>query len=325
MKHPNRKTTEGGFSLAESGVSIGVAALLGLAFFQVLSAGLTLTAKNTAVNAAHEEARQGIVRLTRDIHASISVPQLRKIDATTNPRSFPVISSTPVPGSANPVAPTSAAVSFQNIASGPNYIWKDPGNPSLIMVKDNPKPTEGMRIIIPFWGIEDDISKVTAGGSASHSNIFTVHAMETNINKAPGYLNGSTYAITYYTDRVLYVVENGTYVADSKGDLTLASGVYTNVTPGTGQYHYENGELNYYKQRYSGGSLFWQKIATVARNISSPQPFYIPLNGGGSSNNKYVGINLSARDPKSSNRGYIATASLLNTQVDYRSRLTLEQ
>jgi hypothetical protein len=300
------------------GVAVGVAALLGLAFFQVLQSGLTLTAKNTAVNAAHEEARQGVLRLTRDVHASISVPQLR--DST-----FAVISSTPVPGSSNPVAPTAAGVSFQNIASGPNYIWQDPGAANLIMIRDNPKPTEGQRLIIPFWGIEDDIAKVTASGTANHSNVFTVHALEANINKAPAFMNGTTYAITYYTDRTMYVVENGSYVADSGGDLTLSGGVYANVTPGTGQYHYEGGELNQYKQRYSGNALTWQKMATVARYISSPKPFYVPLNRSGSSNNKYVGINLTARDPKSSNRGYIATASLLSTQVDYRSRLTTEQ
>jgi hypothetical protein len=314
----SRNSFQSGFSVGEMGVAVAVAGLLGVAFYQVLQSGLTLTAKNTAVNAAHEEAKQGVLRLTRDIHASISVPQLRDT-------SYAVVSSTPVPGSSNPVAPTAAGVSFQNIASGPNYIWKDPGAANLIMIRDNPKPTEGMRLIIPFWGIEDDISKVTAAGSANHSNVFTVHALEANVNKAPDFMNGTTYAIVYYTDRAMYVVENGSYVADSKGDLSLSGGVYTSVTPGTGQYHYENGELNFYKQRYSGNSLVWQKQATVARYISSPKPFYVPLNRSGSSNNKYVGINLSARDPKSSNRGYIATASLLSTQVDYRSRLTVEQ
>jgi hypothetical protein len=313
-----RKLSEQGFSVGEMGVAVAVAALLGVAFFQVLQSGLTMTAKNTAVNAAHEEARQGVLRLTRDIHASISVPQLR--DSTKA-----VISSTPVPGSSSPVAPTAAGVSFQNIASGPNYIWKDPGNPNLIMVRDNPKPTEGQRIIIPFWGIEDDIASVTAGGSANHSNVFTVHALESNINNAPGFMNGTTYAIIYYTDRVMYLVENGAYVADAKGDLTLLNGVYSNVTPGTGQYHYERGELNLYKQRYSGGSLSWIKIATVARYLSSPKPFSVPLNRSGSTNNKYVAVNLSVRDPIASNRGYIATSALLNTQIDYRSRLTLEQ
>jgi len=324
MKTYRRISNETAFTVPEMMIALGVLGLLGLVFFQVLQSGLVLSAKNTAVNAAHEEARQGVLRLTRDIHASISVPQLRDSGPT-----YAVISSTPVPGSTSPVAPRSAGVSFQNIASGPNYVWKDNGG-DKIMIKDNPdKPTPGMRLVIPFWGIEEDISKVTAGGSANHTNVWTVKAPGVELDIANssrfGY-GGSQYAICYYTDRAMYIVEDGTYVADSKGDLTFSGGVWTNVTPGTGTHRYENGNLNFYKQRYNGATgLFWQRIATVARYISSPKPFYVPLNRSGSSNNKYVGIELTARDPKSSNRGYIATASLLNTQVDYRSRLTIEQ
>lgn len=321
MRTQARSRQLAAFTFAEMAVAIGVLSLLGLVFFQVLQSGLVLSAKNTAVNAAHEEARQGILRLTRDIHASISVPQLRDT-------SYAIISSTPVPGSTTPVAPTAAGVSFQNVASGPNYVWKDNGG-SKIMIKDAPtKPTPGQRLIIPFWGVEEDISKVTAGGTASHSNVWTVRnpGVELDISRSSNFAFGGTqYAVVYYTDRMMYLVEGGSYISDSKGDLTLSGGVYTSVTPGTGTYRYENGKLNLYKQRYSGGSLYWDFIATVARYISSPKPFYVPLNRSGSSNNKYVGINLSARDPKSSNRGYIATASLLNTQVDYRSRLTIEQ
>ena len=314
-----QQSHDSGFTVAEMSIGIGVLSLLGLVFFQVLQQGLILSAKNTAVNAAHEEARQGVLRLTRDIHASISVPQLRDTNRA-------VVSPTPVPGSTNPVAPTAAGVSFQNIASGPNYIWKDPGNSSMIMIRDNPKPEPGMRLIIPFWGIEDDIKQVTAHGTANHSNVFTVKSLESKVNKAPSFMNGRTYAIIYYTSRVMYLVENGRYVEDTKGDLVAASGgVYTSVTPGTGTHRYEDGELNLYKQSHNGSTLAWSKVATVARYISSPTPFSVPLNRSGSSNNKYIAVNLSARDPKSTNRGYIATASLLNTEIDYRSRLTVEQ
>ncbi len=97
------------------------------------------------------------------------------------------------------------------------------------------------------------------------------------------------------------------------------------MTPGTGQYHYENGELHYYQQTYASGAAYWKDTATVARHLSSPKPFSVPLNRYGSSNNRYVAVAISARDPKSSNRGYIATSSLLNTQIDYRSRLTVYQ
>lgn len=315
-------SSRAGFTLAEIMVAVGVISLLGMVFFQVLQSGLILSAKNTAVNAAHEEARQGILRMTRDIHAAISVPQLRDT-------SFAVVSSTPAPN-ASPGAtpPTAAGVSFQNIASGPNFLWKDPspsGN-SPIMIKDGAySPEAGMRLIVPFWGIEDTITKVAGASQVSHQNIWLANAQEQILgNKSPTF-GGSTYAITYYTNRVMYLVKNGNYVADSKGDFTLSSGVYTQVAPGTGQYRYENGELHYYVQRYANGAVYWQDKATVARYLSTPKPFSVPLNRYGSSDNKYIAVALSARDPKSSNRGYIATASLLNTQIDYRSRLTVYQ
>ncbi|MDQ6860497.1 MAG: hypothetical protein M3032_04990, partial [Verrucomicrobiota bacterium] len=72
-----KSQAEKGYTVAEMVIAVGVLGLLGTVFFSVLQTGLTLSAKNTAVNAAHEEARQGMLRLTRDVHASISVPQLR--------------------------------------------------------------------------------------------------------------------------------------------------------------------------------------------------------------------------------------------------------
>ena len=187
-----------------------------------------------------------------------------------------------------------------------------------------------MRLILPAWGIEDDISKVTGASVVAHSNVFTVQGMETNVKNHPEYA-GSLYAITYYTNRAMYLVENGSYVADSKGNFILSGGQYVQVSPGTGQYRYEKGELNYYQQRSTStnpsveGTLIWKKVATVARNLSSPKPFSVPLNRSGGSDNKYIKVQLAARDPKSTNRGYIATATLLDTQIDYRSRLTIFQ
>jgi len=343
MKHTLfAKHSVRGFTVAEMSVAVGVLGLLGLTFFQVLQAGLTLSAKNVAVNAAHDEARLGVLRLTRDIHASISVPQLRD-------NSFNVVSSDPVSG----VAPSAAAVSFQNIASGPNFVWKDPGSADLIMIKDNPsKPVEGMRLIIPFFGLEEDITKVAAAGSANHSNIFIKADQQTPNISAPDY--GSPYCITYYTERVMYVVRKGSYIPDSQGPYTITTGTYSSgyadrfvlsggnymsnatgtitVTPalytsGSAQrYRFEDGELHVYKQRYSGSSVFWQDFGSVAKYISSALPFYVPLSRGGTAaNTKYVGVKLTARDPKSSNRGYLATASLLDTQIDYRSRITITQ
>ncbi|MCA1651697.1 MAG: hypothetical protein LC753_15965 [Acidobacteria bacterium] len=311
---------------------MGLFGLLGLVFFQVLQSGLTLSAKNTAVNAAHEEARQGVLRMTRDIHAAVSVPQLRGIDTSTTPPTYPVISSTLSP-SASPSAtpPTAAGVSFLNIASGPDYVWNDPSGGNKIMIKDGAqKPIPGMRLIIPAWGMEDDIIKATGASTVSHTNVFTVQSLETNVKNSKTY-GGTLYAITYYANRVMYLVEGGTFVADAKGDHVLSGGEYVQVAAGTGQYRYEGGQLNLYMIRSTSenasvaGTLYWKYVATVARYISSPKPFSVPLNRYGGPDNKYIKVQLSARDPKSTNRGYVATASLLDTDIDYRSRLTVFQ
>src|SRR5947209_8693958 len=200
------RNSERAFTSGEMVVLTMVMAILGIVFLNVLNSGMILYAKNTAVNSAHEEAREGVNRLTRDIHAAVAVPQLRNNTHDTNytvAGSFSIVSSTPVGG----VAPTAPGVSFQNVVSGsPDFVWKDPGNATMIMINDNPSPpVAGMRLIVPFWGIEDDIQKVSAAGTARKSNVFLVNGQETQINsKAPTYLSGDAYAITYYTERVLY-------------------------------------------------------------------------------------------------------------------------
>ena len=334
MKIYHNRSSQGGFTSAEMVVSAMVMAILGIVFLNVLNSGMILYAKNTAVNSAHQEARDGLNRLTRDIHASVSVPQLRNATTDTNHTtagSFSVVSSTPVNGA----APTAAGVSFQDVLPGsPDYVWQDPGNVNLILIKDpGDVPQAGMRLIVPFWGVEDDITKVAAAGVSGHSNIFLSSGADVTIaGKARKYGSSfatSPYAITYYTERMLYVVEGGSYIADAKGSFNLVSGQYVAVTAGTGQYRYEAGQLNLYKQRNSSpgnnGYFYWSKVATVARNISSPQPFYVPLNSGGTADTKYVGVSLSTRDSKTSNRGYISSASFIDTKIDYRSRICLYQ
>jgi hypothetical protein len=302
-------------------IGTAVLGLLGMIFFQVLQSGLILSAKNTAVNAAHEETRQGIQRLTRDIHAAISVPQLRD-------ENFAVISSTPNPSTPNATPPTAASVSFQNVAYGPNFLWKDPSpnSNSPIMIKDGAEqPETGMRLIVPFWGVEDTITKVTGASQAAHSNVWLANAQEQILGNKSPIFGGTAYAITYYTNRVMYAVRNGNYVADSTGDYTLSGGVYTQVAAGTGQYRYENGELVYYVERYLNGATYWKQVAVVARYLSTAKPFSVPLNRYGSSNNKYVRVSLSSRDPRSTNRRFVASASLIDADIDYRSRLTIYQ
>jgi hypothetical protein len=324
-----------------------IMAILGIVFIEVLRSGVVLYAKNTAVNSAHEEAREGIIRLTRDLHASISVPQLRtaNADSLLPSNTASIVSSTPASGATT--APMAAGVSFQDVVLGPQYVWKDPSGNGPILVKgDSASLSPGLHLISPMFNVEDDVIKVTATpAAASHHNVWL-----TNGGEKVSPFGTVSYSIIYYTGRMMYLVKNGTYIADSNGPWVLSSGVYVPYTSGNAQrYRYEGGELHLYNQAYNGTSMYWKDSAIVARNISSPTPFYIPLVASGSgtwyqstgsylsyttssanstgqtfsgsANTKYVGVKLTARDPKSSNRGYLATASLLNTQIDYRSQI----
>lgn len=321
-----------GFTLGEMMVAVGVLSILGLLFFNVLKSGIVLFAKNTAVNIAHEEAREGINRLTRDIHASVSMPQLCNLDVTTSPVSFPAPSPSPTPISGVAVGPMYAAVTFQNVANGPNYLWKDPPS-GLIKIKDNWNVVTGQHLIIPFWGalFEQDIIKSTAMGS-DHSNIWLANRADTNINPRD-YLSGS-YAITYYTERVAYVVMNGTYYADNNGLYTTAGNwsdhssnyVWANTdVPNGHRFSYKNGELHRFRQRYDGTSFYWEDTATVARNLTSAMPFYSPRNTGGGFNTKYIGVKITATDVKVSNQKFVAVNSLMDTAIDYRTAIALTQ
>jgi hypothetical protein len=202
-----------GWTLAEMMVSVLCFALAGGAIFLLLNSGMILYAKNMSVNTGHEDTRRSINRLLRDIHASVSVPQL--IDGFNADGSLQVHSGT-----------TSAAgVAFQLVSQGPNYVWQDPNSQILIMIYDGgSKPTAGQRLIIPLFGIEADITKSTAALSSGHSNIFLTDAAgnvvdQTTVRgKSPAgqakSSNSSTsggssvYAITYYTERVAYIVQN---------------------------------------------------------------------------------------------------------------------
>jgi hypothetical protein len=241
----------------------------------------------------------------------------------------------------------------------------------MMMIADGAvAPVAGQGVIIPFWGIEGNIAKQAGATTAAHSNIWLDNDRQTYIGtKGPPYKESGSYtpstvfAITYYTERMMYVVENGnytvdpqgfwklvngayvpagTYTASTSGEYALTRGVYKPwsssttgtrynyvVPAGTVRYRYENGELNLYRQRYVGnspsGSFTWQFQGTVARHVSSPSPFYIPASSASAADTRYVGVSLSTRDPKSTNRGYLATSALLDTEINYRSRIAIYQ
>jgi hypothetical protein len=139
----------------------------------------------------------------------------------------------------------------------------------------------------------------------------------------------------------MYVVKGGEYIKDPNGLYATKNGGNSSADRSNlsnwryasdaerfakeKTFRFQKGELQLFKMRLQSSVQQWNYVATVARDVTNPLPFYVPLNPGGSPNTKYVGVKLSTSDPKSSNRGFVATNSLLETEIDYRSAITLRQ
>jgi prepilin-type N-terminal cleavage/methylation domain-containing protein len=299
MKLPFHNTSRRGFTMLEMVITVGVLSVTGAIIFEALNTGMIMFAKNTAINASHQEGRKGVNWLIRDIHAAVSVPEL--MDANLNQ-----IDNQPLDSNGNPTG--TAGVMFQVVVSGPNYVFQDPGNAYLIMINDyknslpQKAPIPGQRLIVPFWKIESDIVKVGAAGSANHSNVWMSDAAETRIHPNNGVYNASVYAITYYTERRCYVVQNG--------GLHLYRQRYNSST-----------SSNYWVEAVENANGTLVPYGPIVRNVTSPTPFTTPLNSSGTPDTRYVGVRLTAADAGATIRGYRSTSTLLNTAIPYRSRI----
>src|ERR687888_1398334 len=174
--HPfSRKT---GFTLIEVMVGLFCFVIIGGVIYLLLNSGTILYAKNMSVNTAHEDTRRAVNRLLRDIHASVSVPQL--IDGFHADGSLQVHTSNTT---------GAAGVSFQLVYmdpanpsdTGTHYVWHDPSASNLIMIYNNGSctllnscpPLVGQRLVVPLWGIEADITKAQPSNSNSdHRNVY---------------------------------------------------------------------------------------------------------------------------------------------------------
>lgn len=271
LSYLTKKTA--GYTLVDIMVASGLLAIVGICVYYGLITGMIMSAKNTAENLAHDSARVGVNRLLHDIHNAVSIPELGYIDTRT-PGSFTAPSGSWVPsGTSVTFCPVSgsgpaAGISFQTMGGpgdpngGPFEITNDPGNDYLIQIGSGTHaPAVGMRLIFPYYNMEDTISKVTSNGN-NHYNVWTTNALETRFKKKK-----STYHIIYYTTRWAYVVENG--------KLNL----YSSAPPPTG--------------------FTWPVVVT--RNVVSTQPFtqtdtqYVGVNlttqDGHYSNRSYKAVN----------------------------------
>lgn len=177
------------FTLVEVMVAVAAMGLVAAVMYALVSFGTALFAKNVAVNMAHQQARNGMMRVARDIHQAVSIPQLvdDKLQAVS---------------SAGPAA----GVTFQLVAKGPFKLKNDPSSPHLIQVETpDPKPVapeSGDRLIVIDYNVEADVTRVV--GNGNHWNVFLKDGNEKRIA-----VDNNDFVLCYVTKRVGYLVKEG--------------------------------------------------------------------------------------------------------------------
>lgn len=178
-----------GFTLVEMMVAMAISCLCGGMIFSVLNGITVLYAKNTSINSAHQQMVTALQRVTRDIHASISSPELVDVNraATNGP---------------------AAGVSVQPIVSGPfNLVSLSPLSGKVtILTGSAPPPAVGQRIVCPTCLIEDFITAVAP--NSAHPATQTDLSLAQNVWTAAA-LTNTIYAPVFITNRSAYVVTDG--------------------------------------------------------------------------------------------------------------------
>src|SRR5438105_11973696 len=77
------KNNAAGSTLIELMMSLGIFSVAGGLIYASLNTATVLYVKNTSINAAHAQVINALERVTRDIHASASTPQLVDVNRAT--------------------------------------------------------------------------------------------------------------------------------------------------------------------------------------------------------------------------------------------------
>lgn len=290
MRHRSTRRPQG-FTLVECMMATAVAAAVGLAIFYTLFSGLLLFSKNCAMNISHEEARIALLEFEQNLHSAVSLPELTDSNANV------MAGQGPAAGVEFQVMvqPSQYCQMTGSASSGQNVVTV--GIPS-----GYPTPTTAMRLIIPAFQIEQDMTAVSMSGTVATctlaSNIAaTVNATSSNI-------------ICFFTQRVYYYVTADPnlppMVIDNMGDTTPAL------------------QLNYI------GINSTKSYVMASSGLTSATPFSIPNNSTNTPNYRNIlTSNLSALDPSTSSlitRFKFNTASItLSAQVPVYSTLTTYQ
>lgn len=276
-----------GMTLIETLVSTAAMALIGCLIFYTFYNGMMLFAKNTSVNAAHQQARTAVLTMEQSLHSSVSIPQL--VDTNKNA----IAGSGPAAGisfqqlSMGPFKVIATAPSGQNQIHVNTTVTTYPA-PSYSATTTTYVPIVGQRLCLPLHQIELDIAAVSGSGP---DRVITLASnltvpVETTLPDANN-VNQTVVPTCFITDRYYFVVNNG--------------------------------QLLYYKPGNTSGRM-------LANNITSATPFGIPSSTAGTPYNRFVAaINLSTAESSTTNRGFKAANMFLNAMVPYRTKLCFYQ
>jgi hypothetical protein len=268
--------------------SVGV---VGLSIFYTLYYGLILFSKNTAMNVSHQQARMALMQLYSDIHSAVSAPSL------TDSNGVMISATGSSPGVEFQVLVSSTAYCqvAANVAVGASTI-------SVGMPPGYPTPYAGMRLIVPTFGIEQNVTAVSVSGSTA---TCTLAGTSPNAITAS---NGD--AVCFFTQRVYYYVTGAPSQGGSSTDLVLD---YLGVQRTQTYMIAANGLIN--------GAPYDSTCTT---------PFSIPSTTSGAPNYHYVKVTgLATQDPQTTGLstifGFNTASIMLSGQVPEYQTLTIYQ
>jgi prepilin-type N-terminal cleavage/methylation domain-containing protein len=281
MTTPARKA-DGAFSLPELMVTMGILGLVGLMVFLVLNSGMTLYAKNTAVNSAHQQARAGVDQMLANLHSSVSIPQL--VDANLQPVAE-------LDGNGKPTS--AAGISFQAFSGGPFPVVANANATatSLTLYCPGYVPAANARLNIPSHNIEYDITSSALVGVNRQFILAT-----------PGAGGIGT-----------PVSISGTGIEGGAGTTYVISAFITNRI----SYAVVGSELRYFPTN----SLATYRVITRNIISTTPFTVPITA-GGSLQNQFLAAVNLSSVEPNFTNRGYAAVNMFIDSLIPFRCRLT---
>jgi hypothetical protein len=276
---------ERGFTLAELSVTMAITLLVGMMIFLILNAGMTLYAKNTAVNSAHQQARAGVDQMLANLHGSVSIPQLT--DASLNAASELDAAGSPIPRQ---------GISFQTFNAGPFPVVVDAAatDKSVTLYCPGYTPPTNARLNIPTHGIEYDISSTAVSGSNLKYNLTTPN------NAGIG--------------TAIDISGNG-LEADPANKYVIAAFITTRLS-----YAVNGNELRYYPTN----NINSYKVITRNIISPTPFTIPI-LASGGLQNRFVAAVNLSTVEPQFTKRGYAAVNMFISSLIPFRCRLTNSQ